>query len=325
VKAAPKSRPARKPAGKSAAGTLLVVGSLAFDTLETPAGRADEELGGSANHFAHAAAWFAPKVRLVGVVGADYPRRHIDDLADRGIDTSGIQVEGGGRTFRWHGRYQHDMNNAETVSVELNVFGAFAPKIPRAFRDSRFVFLANGSPVTQRTVLDQVGAPAFVLADTMNLWIETQRHELLTLLPRVDGLILNNTELLQLSDCSSIVAGARWALAQGPRVVVVKKGEHGAVLFHGNEIFFAPAYPLERIVDPTGAGDSFAGGFMGWLARHGSTDLEAMKRALVYGTVMASFTVEDFGLRRLQSIRNGDIERRVRNFGRMISVDLAGK
>ncbi|MEK7469836.1 MAG: PfkB family carbohydrate kinase [Planctomycetota bacterium] len=302
--------------------SLLVVGSLAFDTLETPSGHAADELGGSATFFSHSAAWLAPKVRLVGVVGSDFPKRHITEFEERGIDVSGLQVMPKGKTFRWHGRYGREMNNAETVSVELNVFGKFEPKIPTAFRNSPFVFLANGSPATQRAVLNQVDRPKFILADTMNLWIETAHAALISLIRDVDGLILNNAELLQLSGEPNVVAGARWALAQGPKVVVVKKGEHGSMLFTEKEIFALPAYPLERIVDPTGAGDSFAGGFMGHLARAGSTTFEEMKRALVYGTVLASFACEDFGLRRLFSLNEGEIEKRAREYCRVFSVDL---
>ncbi|NUN50720.1 MAG: sugar kinase [Candidatus Brocadiae bacterium] len=302
--------------------SLLVVGSLAFDTLETPSGIAKDELGGSATYFSHSASHLAPKVRLVGVVGKDFPKRHIEEFRERSIDTAGIQVVPAGKTFRWHGRYRTDMSNAETVSVELNVFGKFAPQIPASFRKSPFVFLANGSPTTQRTVLDQVEKPVFVLADTMNLWIETARKDLLELIHRVDGLILNNTELLQLSGESNVIAGARWALAQGPRVVVIKKGEHGSMLFVDGEIVALPAYPLEHITDPTGAGDSFAGGFMGHLTRCGGTSLADMKRALVYGTVIASFTCEDFGLRRLFSLTDADIERRVAEFAKIVSVDV---
>ena len=302
---------------------LLVVGSLAFDTLETPAGHAENELGGSATYFSHTAAWLSSKVRMVGVVGKDFPRRHIVEFADRGIDVGGIRVVASGKTFRWHGRYQKDLTDAETVSLELNVFGKYAPKIPRAFQKSPFVFLANGSPVTQRTVLDQVDKPKFVLADTMNFWIETEHAALMALIQRIDGLILNHAELLQLSGQQNVVAGARWALAQGPRIVVVKKGEHGAMLFTEGDFFALPAYPLEHIVDPTGAGDSFAGGFMGHLARTGSTSFDEMKRALAYGTILASFAVEDFGLRRLFNLTSEEIDRRVAEFARMVSVDLA--
>ncbi len=303
--------------------SLLVVGSLAFDTLETPSGHAADELGGSATYFSHSSAWLAPEVRLVGVVGKDFPKRHISEFRERGIDVAGIQVDPKGKTFRWHGRYGREMNNAETVSVELNVFGKFEPKIPAPFRKSPFVFLANGSPRTQRAVLSQVEKPKFVLADTMNLWIEMEQPALLDLVRDVDGLILNNAELLQLSGEPNVVAGARWALAQGPKVVIVKKGEHGAMLFTEQAVFALPAYPLERIVDPTGAGDSVAGGFMGHLARAGNASLEEMKRALVYGTVLASFACEDFGLRRLFALSSKEIEARVQEFAKVVSVDLS--
>ncbi|MCE9583845.1 MAG: sugar kinase [Planctomycetes bacterium] len=307
------------------ASSLLVVGSLAFDTLETPSGNAENELGGSATYFSHSAAWLAPKVRLVGVVGKDFPVRHIQEFKDRGIDTSGIRTVANGKTFRWHGRYGKDLCNAETVSLQLNVFGKFEPTIPAPFRKSPFVFLANGSPKTQRAVLKQVEKPKFVLADTMNFWIETEHAALLELIQHVDGLILNNAELIQLSGQPNVVAGARWALAQGPRVVVVKKGEHGAMLFADGEVFALPAYPLERIVDPTGAGDSFAGGFMGHLARAGNASFADMKRALVYGTVLASFACEDFGLRRLFALSEAEIEKRVKEFAKVVSVDLSSK
>jgi sugar/nucleoside kinase (ribokinase family) len=301
--------------------SLLVVGSVAIDSIETPHGSAPEILGGSASHFSYAASFFTP-VRLVGVVGEDFPLPYLEVLRSRDIDTRGLQILAG-KSFRWSGRYQGAMDSAETLSVELNLFGSFDPKIPEEFRDSRFVFLANGSPHVQKRVLEQTATgERFTLLDTMNLWIEIERRALLDLLPRVDALVINEKEIRQLTEQTNLITAGKMVLGMGPRIVVLKKGEHGALLFEGDRIFAAPAYPIERVFDPTGAGDTFAGGFMGSLARAGRArpTFNDLKRATCMGIVTASFNVEDFGLRRLQRASQAELEGRYRAYMDMLTV-----
>lgn len=308
--------------------SLLVVGSIAFDTLRTPYGQAADVLGGSATYFSVLASFFVP-VRLVGVVGADFPPAFRQVLESRHIDTAGLQVVPGGKTFRWRGSYEGAMNEAKTEDVQLNVFGDFRPVLPTAFRDSRLVFLANGSPVTQAAVLDQVRKPDLIVADTMNLWIETQRDALLALLKRVDGLVLNEGEARMLAGDANLVAAARKILSWGPKFVVVKKGEHGALLVgrdgdHPSDsptrnTCALPAYPSLRVVDPTGAGDSFAGGMMGYLASAGEYGFHHLIRAMAYGTVVASFAIEDFSLRRFEHLTIDEIDGRMRDYHEMLA------
>ncbi|MBM4087777.1 MAG: sugar kinase [Planctomycetes bacterium] len=291
---------------------LLVVGSVAIDSIETPHGKAPNVQGGSAVYFSYAASFFNP-VRLVGVVGQDFPKAFEDVLAARKIDLRGLE-RADGKTFRWSGRYEGAMNSAETLSVELNVFGNFEPKIPQAFRDSQFVFLANGGPDTQRHVLEQMRKPRFTLADTMNLWISETRPQLLKLLKLVDGIVLNDGEARMLTGESNLIKAGRAVRQLGPNTVIIKKGEHGSLLVDKDGLFGLPAYPAERVVDPTGAGDSFAGGLMGYLARQGKVTDANLRRAIAYGTVTASFTIEDFSLNRLRQIKLADIQRRFREF-----------
>jgi sugar/nucleoside kinase (ribokinase family) len=288
--------------------SLLVVGSTAFDTIETPHGTAADCLGGSSTYFALAARLFAP-VRLVSVVGADFPAAHRALLAERGIDLAGLETKAG-RTFRWHGRYATDMNSRQTLDVQLNTFGDFRPRVPDAYRDTPFVFLANGAPGTQASVLAQLHGVRFCVADTMDLWIEQQKDELLALLPRLDGLVVNDGEVKQLTGKSNLIQAGRAALALGPKLVIVKKGEHGCFLFSNFFHYALPAYPTEHVVDPTGAGDSFAGGFMGHLATCASVSLWNIKRAVAYGTVTASLTVEGFGVERIAAADRATVERR---------------
>lgn len=288
--------------------SLLVVGSTAFDTVETPHGTAADQLGGSSTYFALAARLFT-QVRLVSVVGEDFPARHETLLAERGVDLGGVEKKPG-KTFRWHGRYSADMNSRETIAVHLNTFGDFQPKVPDAFRDTPFVFLANGAPLTQASVLEQMQAPRFCVADTMDLWIEHERDGLLALLRRIDGLIVNDSEVKQLTGKSNLIQAGRACLALGPKLVIVKKGEHGCFVFSNFFHYALPAYPTENVVDPTGAGDSFAGGFMGYLATCDTISLWNMKRAVAYGTVTASLTVEGFGVDRLADAERGVVERR---------------
>ena len=295
---------------------VLVVGSIALDSVETPYGKIDDALGGSAVYFSYAASFFA-HVRLVGVIGSDFPERFVDIIQSRDIDAAGLRKVDG-KTFRWSGKYEGDMNTAETRSVELNVFGEFEPEIPEVFRDTDYVFLANGSPVLQRRVLGQMRNPELVVADTMNLWIAEQRRELLELLSLVDGVVLNDGEARQLTDQTNLVAAGRDIQSMGPRFVIVKKGEHGSMLISGDDIFLAPAYPARTVKDPTGAGDSFAGGMMGYLAKIDDASTPSLKKAIIYGTVVASFDIEDFSLNQFREIRAEDIESRVGEFERML-------
>ncbi len=297
--------------------SLLVVGSVAYDSIKTPHGEVSDALGGSAVHFSLAARPFTP-VRLVGVVGEDFAVRDVEFLAQRAIDMAGLERVAGGKTFRWSGEYSSDMNSRETLSVELNVFEDFQPRIPAAFTDSRFVFLANGSPVTQMSVLDQMADPQFVMADTMDLWIRTQQSELLHLLERIDGLLLNDSEALLLTEAPNTIAAGKALLEMGPERVVIKKGEHGALLFTGDRIIPLPAYPVTQVRDPTGAGDSFAGALMGHLTRKGTVDERSFKEAMAYGTVVASFTVEDFGVGRIGDISESELNERFGEFRNLI-------
>jgi len=300
--------------------SLLVVGSVALDTLETPHGRASEVLGGAATYFAIAASFFGP-VQLVAVIGEDFPRRELDWFARRGIDLAGVDVRPG-RSLRWSGRYHEDMNVRDTLAFEPNVFASFAPTLPASYRDAEFVFLANIAPSLQGRVLDQVRAPRFVGADTMNLWITTTRPELDALLRRVPLLMINDEEARLLSGERNMVRAARRILAMGPESVMIKRGEYGVLHFSGESVFAVPAYPLEEVFDPTGAGDTFAGGVMGYLASAGDLSPAGVRRAIVYGSVLASFTVEAFGLERLRSLTREEIDQRYRRFISLTAFDV---
>ncbi|MFN8572812.1 MAG: PfkB family carbohydrate kinase [Gemmatimonadaceae bacterium] len=298
---------------------VLVVGSVALDSVETPFGRADEVLGGSGTFFSASASHFAP-VQLVGVVGTDYPIERLEPLRAREVDLAGLE-RAEGESFRWRGRYRHDLNAAETLETRLGVFSNFRPKIPPQFRRAPFVFLANIDPRLQLDVLQQVDKPKLVACDTMNFWIESRRNELLELLKYVDVLLLNDGEARQLTEHANLVKAAKWIHDRGPSHVVIKKGEHGAYMFGPHSVFFAPAYPLEDVFDPTGAGDSFAGGFIGYLARTGRTDEQAMRRAVVYGSTMGSFAVEKFSIDRLMELQRVDIARRLEEFRRLVAFE----
>lgn len=303
-----------------AAARVLVVGSVALDSVETPFGKVEEALGGSGTYFSSSASHFAP-VQLVGVVGDDYPVDQLAPLAARGVDLGGLE-RAEGRSFRWRGRYRHDLNSAETLETHLGVFSSFRPKIPDAFRAAPFVFLANIDPRLQLQVLDQVERPRLVACDTMNFWIESRRPELLELLGRVDLVTLNDGEARQLTERTNLVQAARWILDRGPRYVLIKKGEHGAFMFTSDSIFFAPAYPLESVFDPTGAGDSFAGGFIGYLAATGDLSERGLRRAVVVGSAMGSFAVERFSNARLLEVTRGDIDARIREFRQLVAFDM---
>ena len=298
--------------------SLLAVGSIALDSVETPFGRREDVLGGSATYFSTAASFFGP-VRLVAVVGEDFPEEHVRFLASRGVDLAGLE-RAPGRTFRWKGRYEFDLNQAHTLDTQLNVFASFRPKLPEAYRDSEYVFLGNIEPDLQRAVLDQVRRPRFVACDTMNFWISSKRQSLVETLSRVDLLFVNDAEARQLAGESNVVLAARKIQAMGPKAVAVKRGEHGALFFSGDEVFAASAYPLEAVFDPTGAGDSFAGGFMGHVARHGASPA-VLRRAIVLGGVLASFAVEEFSLERLKRLEEPEIRARYAAFRRLSHFD----
>ncbi len=299
--------------------SVLVVGSVALDSVETPFGKTDEVLGGSANYFAASASHQTP-VQLVGVVGSDYPMEKLEALKARGVDFAGLE-HAEGESFRWRGRYRHDLNSAETLETRLGVFSHFRPKLPDQFKSAKFVFLANIDPRLQLDVLSQVEKPTLVACDTMNFWIESRRPDLLKLLGKVDLITLNDGEARQLTEQSNLVQAARWILARGPRTVLIKKGEHGAFMFTNDSVFFAPAYPLESVFDPTGAGDSFAGGFMGWLARTRDLSDANMRRAVILGSAMGSFAVEGFSITRLLEISRADIDARMGEFHRLVTFD----
>ena len=298
--------------------SLLVIGTLAYDTIETVSERRAEVLGGSATYFATAASHFAP-VSLVGVVGEDFRAADVELLRSRGVDLAGLEVAKG-RTFRWTGRYEADWNTRHTLETQLNVFEHFDPKVPAAGRKAQWLFLANGAPRIQARALDQVERPRFVVADTMNLWIEIARDELAHLLRRVDAIVLNDEEARMLTGERNLLRAAGAVLGLGPRYVILKKGEHGAFLLGRDAHFSLPAYPVENVVDPTGAGDSFAGGFMGYLAERGACDPAALRRAMLYGTVAASFCVEGFGVEGLQGRSRTDLDKRFDDLLTIVTV-----
>lgn len=299
--------------------SILVVGSVALDTVETPFGRVAEALGGSAVYFSVAASLYTP-VRLVAVVGDDFPPEHVALLRQHGVDLAGLE-RAVGRTFRWTGRYDFDLNTAETLDTQLNVFANFHPKLPPAYAESDFVFLANIDPDLQREVLRQVTNAKLRVLDTMNFWIAKKPEQLASAMTMVDIVLMNEAEVRQFAGTYSLQRAARRILELGPRALIVKKGEYGAVLFSEHGYFVAPAYPLEDVRDPTGAGDSFAGGFLGFLARAGEITPRALKQAIVHGSVVASFTVEDFSVERLRRVTWDEVQRRYEEFRHFTAFD----
>ncbi len=299
--------------------SILVVGSVFFDSIETLHGKVDRALGGAATYFAVAASFFAP-VRMVATVGEDFPAEEKEFLSRRGIDLSGVQTRSG-RTGYWSGRYHEDMNQRDTLDLDLGVFADFRPQLPAGYRDAQYVFLANIDPRLQAMVLDQLPAPGLVGCDTMNHWITGSRGDLEQLLGRVHILVINDEEARLLSGERNVVRAARKLLAMGPRRVLIKRGEYGVIQFSADSVFAVPAFPLEEVFDPTGAGDSFAGGFMGELARSGDTSEAGLRRAIVYGSVIASFVVEDFGMNRLRNVSVEMIERRYRQFVSLTDIN----
>ena len=300
--------------------SLLVVGSIAFDTVETPSGRADRVLGGSASYFSFAASCFTP-VRLVGVVGTDFPREWLELFRARQIDLEGLETQEG-KTFFWAGRYRGSMDERETTAVELNVFGNYIPRLPASYRDSAYVFLANGSPRMQRQVLEQLSSPRLVVCDTMNHWIRDEQEALLELLERVDGLIINDEEAEMLTGKSGPASAARDVLRMGPEFCIIKRGSRGSFLASGTTTWSLPACSGVKVVDPTGAGDSFAGGVMGYLARADRVDLETLKTSAAVGTAAASFAIEDFSLEGLRRTGYADIEARYQALRKQARLQL---
>ncbi len=288
---------------------VLVVGSVAIDSVETPSGKADDALGGAATFGSVAASLFAP-VHLVGVVGSDFPAEHIEFLRGRNIDLAGLQVVEGGDTFRWKGDYNTDLNQAVTHETHLGVFEHFEPVLPDHYRDANYVFLANINPTLQLKVLEQVRAPKLVVCDTMNLWINIAREHVIEVFKRVDIAVLNDGEAKMLTDLDNVIQAGRAIKALGPKHVIIKKGEHGALMFSDDEIFSAPSFPLDEVIDPTGAGDSFAGSMIGYLSKTDDLSAENLRKAVVYGSVVASTTVQDFSLKALKQLTPETVEER---------------
>jgi len=301
--------------------SLLVVGSIAFDTVETPFDKIENALGGSAIYISLAASYFTSPIHLIGIVGEDFDEKYISMLEERGIDLEGLQVVKGGKTFRWGGKYHYDLNMRDTIFTELNVFENFTPQIPEKSRKASFIMLGNIQPNLQLHVLDQLEAPKFVVTDTMNLWIETAREDLMKVLKRTDVLIINDSEARQLTGEHNLIRAAKVIREMGPSYLIIKKGEHGALLFGEESVFSAPAYPLEDIFDPTGAGDTFAGGFIGYLHDSRSTDFENMKRAVIYGSAMASFAVEKFSIQGIEDLNKLQIHDRFIEFRELSRFD----
>lgn len=295
---------------------ILAVGSVALDSVKTPFGRVKDALGGSATFFSASARFFSP-ISIVAVVGQDFPKKHLALLDRLGVDTGGIEVAEGGRTFRWKGFYDYDLNSAKTLKTELNVFQSFRPKLSDAQKKAPFLFLANIDPELQMSVLSQAKRPELVACDTMNYWIENKKPSLLKLLKRVQVFLCNDSEARELSGEFNLMKAARWALSHGPKLMIIKKGEHGVLCFSKDYLFSAPAFLLDKVFDPTGAGDSFAGGFIGYLTRSPRLSEPVVRRAVVYGSVLASYNVESFSLDRVARLRPAEIESRYQLFRRL--------
>lgn len=303
--------------------SLLVVGSVAFDAIETPFGKTDKIVGGAATYISLCASYFVKQVKLVGVVGDDFPQETINLFREKNIDLEGLQIKQGEKSFFWSGKYHNDMNSRDTLTTELNVLANFDPIIPESYKYPDYLMLGNLTPSTQSTVINRLGhRPRLVVMDTMNFWMEIAMHDLAQTIQQVDVLTINDEEARQLSGEYSLVRAARKILSMGPRFLIIKKGEHGALLFNDQEVFYAPALPLEEVFDPTGAGDTFAGGFIGYLAKTGDLSFDNMKRAIIYGSAMASFCVEKFGTQKLESLSEVEISERVAQFRRLSQFEL---
>jgi len=301
--------------------SLLVVGSVALDSVETPFDKIDDALGGSATYISLAASYFSSPVVLIGVVGSDFPKPYIEILEEHNIDLDGLQVKENEKTFRWGGKYHYDLNVRDTLFTELNAFEKFDPVIPENFRKSKFICLGNIDPKLQLKVLEQISEPQFVVCDTMNLWINIMKEDLLKLIKKVHVFILNDSEARLLTEEPNLIKAAKMIREMGPEILIIKKGEHGALLFTDDTIFSAPAYPMEIIFDPTGAGDSFAGGFIGYLHRSRDLSAENIKRAVIYGSTMASFCVEKFSTKGLEDLSYLQIQDRFREFKKLSNFD----
>ncbi|MEM7574140.1 MAG: PfkB family carbohydrate kinase [Bacteroidota bacterium] len=303
--------------------SLLAVGTLAFDDISTPYGRADRIVGGSCTYIALAASYYTKPVQIVSVIGDDFPEADLEDLKARGADLAGVEVKAGEKSFFWAGRYHDDMMGRDTLDTQLNVLADFDPQLPPAYRNTDYVMLGNLTPAIQMQVIDQLeSTPALIALDTMNFWMDVALDELHKVLKRIDILIINDEEARQLSGELSLLKAAAKIVGMGPKTLVIKKGEHGALLFHGDRIFSAPALLLPKVVDPTGAGDTFAGGLMGYMAAAGDLSFDNLKRAIVHGSALASFVVEDFGTRRLQTLDEDQIKARVQEIADLIAVDV---
>ena len=303
--------------------SLIVVGSMAFDAIETPFGKSDKIIGGAATYIAWSASNFTKPIRQISVVGGDFPKEELDLLEERGVDLDGVQIKKDEKSFFWSGKYHMDMNTRDTLETQLNVLGTFEPFVPDSFQDSDFLILGNLSPAVQLSVIDQLKErPKLVVMDTMNFWMEVALEDLKKVLLKVDVLLVNDSEARELSHEFSLVKAARKIMTMGPKYLIIKKGEHGALLFHEDNVFFAPALPLEEVFDPTGAGDTFAGGFMGHIARTKDISFENMKTAIIVGSAMASFCVEKFGTQRLREITKEDIDKRLMQFQELVNFEI---
>ncbi len=304
--------------------SLLVVGSVAFDAIETPFGKTDKILGGSATFISLASSYFTKKINLVGVVGGDFPKEDIKTFQNHGINTQGLQVKEDEKTFFWSGKYHNDMNSRDTLVTELNVLGDFDPIIPENYQECDYLMLGNLAPSVQKTVIERLKKrPKLIMLDTMNLWINIALADLQEVMKMVDILVVNDEEARMLSKEYSIVKAAKKIMEMGPKILIIKKGEHGALLFNKNQIFFAPALPLEEVFDPTGAGDTFAGGFIGYIAKSKDISFENMKRAIIYGSAMASFCVEKFGTERIVNLSSAEVEERVQEFVDLVQFEIS--
>jgi sugar/nucleoside kinase (ribokinase family) len=304
--------------------SLLVIGTVAFDAIETPFGKTDKIVGGAATFISLSASYFASKINLVSVVGDDFPTSAIEMMQKRNVNTSGLQIKQGEKTFFWSGRYHNDMNTRDTLDTQLNVLEGFDPIIPDAFQDCEFLMLGNLAPAVQMTVIDRLKTrPKLVVLDTMNFWMDIAMDELKALLKKVDVLTINDEEARQLSGEYSLVKAAQKILDMGPTYLIIKKVEHGALLFNRDQVFFAPALPLEEVFDPTGAGDSFAGGFIGYIAETRDISFDNLKRAVIFGSAMASFSVEKFGTERIQNLSQEEVDDRVQQFIDLVQFDIS--
>ena len=306
--------------------SILVVGTVAFDAIETPFGKTDKIVGGAATYICLSSSFFTKKLNLVSVVGEDFPKETIQMLKEKNVNTKGLQIKEGEKTFFWSGKYHNNMNTRDTMDTQLNVLENFEPIVPEEFKDSEFLMLGNLMPSVQKKVLDQMTKrPKLIVLDTMNFWMDLFMDDLKEALKEVDVLTINDEEARQLSGEYSLVKAAKVILAMGPKYLIIKKGEHGALLFNNKDVFFAPALPLEEVFDPTGAGDSFAGGFIGYLAKTNDVSFENMKRAVINGSAMASFCVEKFGTQKLTEINQDDVGARINKFVNLVKFDISLK